>query len=131
MARTDFEGWLERYRAAWTTDDSRQIGDLFTEDATYAPRPFGPPWEGRDAIVARWIELGDWQNAWRFESELLAVEGDTGVVRGLTTYPAHDDEPEEVYSNIWVIRLAPDGRARSFAEWWMQRPEPARAPTDP
>jgi ketosteroid isomerase-like protein len=123
MTHADVEDWLERYRAAWTTDDPQQIGDLFSEDATYAPRPFAKLWEGRDAIVARWIELGDSQNPWRFESELLAVEGDTGVVRALTTYPAHDDEPEEVYSNIWVIRLAPDGRARSFAEWWMQRPE--------
>ena len=125
MTRADFEGWLERYRAAWTTDDPRQIGDLFTDDATYAPRPFGKPWEGRDAIVANWIELGDSQNPWQFESELLAVEGDTGVFRGLTTYAAQDNEPEEVYSNIWVIHLAPDGRARSFAEWWVQRPNPA------
>jgi hypothetical protein len=23
-----------------------------------------------------------------------------------------------------VVRLAPDGRARSFAEWWVQRPKP-------
>jgi ketosteroid isomerase-like protein len=125
MTRADFERWLERYRAAWTSDDPKQIGDLFTEDAIYAPRPFGKQWEGRAAIVTKWIELGDWQNPWQFESELLAVEGDTGVVRGLTTYAAQDNEPEEVYSNIWVIRLAPDGRARSFAEWWVQRPNPA------
>ena len=75
-------------------------------------------------IVAKWIERSDSQAAWQFESDILAVEGETGVVAGLTTYPAHDDEPEAVYSNIWVIRLAPDGRASSFAEWWVQRPDP-------
>jgi hypothetical protein len=124
MTRADFEQWLERYRAAWTTDDPQQIGDLFTEEATYSPWPFSKPWEGREAIVAKWIERGDSKDPWRFESELLAVEGDTGVVKGLTTYPAHDDEAEDAYSNIWVIRLEPDGRARSFAEWWIQRPKP-------
>ena len=124
MERRDVERWLERYRAAWTTDDPQDIAALFTEDATYAPRAFGKPWEGREAIVAKWIEHGDSEDRWQFESEILAVEGDTAVVRGLTTYPAHDNEPEEVYSNIWVIRLAPDGRASSFAEWWMQRPKP-------
>jgi uncharacterized protein (TIGR02246 family) len=124
MTRTDFEQWLERYRAAWTTDDPQQIGALFTEDATYSPWPFSQPWEGREAIVAKWIERGDSKDPWRFDSELLAVEGDTGVVKGLTTYPAHDDQPEDAYSNIWVIRLEPDGRARSFAEWWIQRPKP-------
>jgi hypothetical protein len=124
MTRAEFEHWLERYRAAWTTDDPQQIGALFTEEATYSPWPFSKPWEGREAIVAKWIERGDSKDPWRFESELVAVEGDTGVVKGLTTYPAHDDEAEDAYSNIWVIRLEPDGRARSFAEWWIQRPKP-------
>ena len=124
MTRADVEQWLERYRLAWKTDDPHDIGALFTEDATYAPRPFGEPWKGREAIVAKWIELGDSKNAWQFESEIVAVDGDTGVVRGLTTYPAHDNEPEEVYSNIWVIKLAPDGRASSYTEWWVQLPEP-------
>jgi hypothetical protein len=71
------------------------------------------------------VERGDSQAAWQFESELLAVDGDTGVVRGLTTYPAADDSPEAVFSNIWVIRLAADGRASSFAEWWVQRSDRA------
>jgi len=124
MTRADFEQWLERYRGAWTTDDPQQIGALFTEDATYSPWPFSKPWEGREAIVGKWVERGDSKDPWRFDSELVAVEGDTGVVKGLTTYPAHDDQPEDAYSNIWVIRLEPDGRARSFAEWWIQRPKP-------
>ena len=122
MTRTDFESWLDGYRQAWRTDDPEQIRALFTEGATYAPSPFSEPWRGREAIVAKWIERGDAQGKWQFESELLAVDGETAVVCGLTTYPAHDEEPEEVYSNVWVIRLAPAGRARSFAEWWVQRP---------
>lgn len=125
MTRADFDKWLDRYQAAWRSDDAAQIGALFTDDATYTTLPFREPKRGRDAIIAWWVSQGDSQNQWRFESERLVVEGKTGVVEGLTTYPAHDDEPEEVYSNIWVIRLAPDGRATSFAEWWVQRPEPA------
>ena len=125
MSRADFEHWLADYRDAWATDDPAQVGALFTEDATYSPSPFSKAWEGREANVANWIERGDSQNPWQFESELLAIEGDTGVLRGVTTYPAHGEEKEEVYSNIWVIRLARDGRARSFAEWWVRKPDPA------
>jgi len=125
MSRTDFEQWLDHYQAAWKTDDPAQIGALFTDDATYTTLPFREAKRGRDAIVTWWVSQGDSQNQWRFESERLVVEGETGVVQGLTTYPAHDDESEEVYSNIWVIGLAPDGRATSFAEWWVQRPDPA------
>lgn len=125
MTRTDFEQWLDAYRAAWKTDDPGQIGALFTDDASYTTLPFREPRRGRDAIVAWWISQGDSKNEWRFELERLVVEGDTGVVQAVTTYPAVDDQPDAVFSNVWVIRLAPDGRASSFAEWWVQRPDPA------
>jgi hypothetical protein len=85
------------------------------------PTPPGP-WEGRDRIVEKWIDRGDAKRQWEFEHEILAVEGDTGVVRGLTHYPAQGEEAEEIYSNIWLIRLDPDGRAREFAEWWVEKP---------
>lgn len=124
MTRTDFEQWLDRYQAAWKTDDPAQIGALFTDDATYSTLPFREPKRGRDAIVAWWISQGDSQNQWRFESARLVVEGETGVVQGLTMYPASGSSPEAVFSNIWVIRLAPGGRATSFDEWWIHRPEP-------
>src|SRR5689334_22254860 len=111
MDRSDLEDWLARYRAAWKSDDPEQIEALFVDEATYSPWPFSSAWEGRPQIVRKWIERGDSNRAWEFEHEILAFEGDSGVVRGLTTYPAQGDEPAEVYSNIWLIRLNPDGRA--------------------
>lgn len=125
MNRSDFEHWLDGYRTAWRSDDPDQIGALFTEDATYSPYPFREPKRGREAIVAWWVGQGDSGNEWRFERERLVVDGEVGVVQGITTYPAADGQPEAVFSNIWVVRLAPDGRASSFAEWWVQRPDPA------
>jgi ketosteroid isomerase-like protein len=125
VSRRDFEQWVDRYQAAWRTDDPEQVAALFTEDATYLTLPFREPWRGREAIVRNWLAQGDSQNQWSFEGELLATEADTGVVQGLTTYAATETSPEAVYGNIWVIRLAPDGRASSFAEWWIQRPDRA------
>jgi hypothetical protein len=37
-------------------------------------------------------------------------------VEGVTDY--HDGP---TYSNLWVIRLAADGRAEEFTEWWMEQ----------
>lgn len=123
--RAALESWLAGYVRAWESDDPTDIAALFTEDATYLTHPFREPWRSRDTIVANWIERGDsGGGAWAFEHEILAVDGPVGVVRGLTTYPATETGPEAVYSNIWLINLAPDGRARSFAEWWVQRPKP-------
>jgi hypothetical protein len=36
-------------------------------------------------------------------------------VEGVTDY-----RDGAAYSNMWVILLAPDGRAEEFTEWWME-----------
>ena len=53
-----------------------------------------------------------------FEWEPVLVSAETAVVRGKTDYA--DDS---IYHNLWVVQLAPDGRASSFTEWWMEEPK--------
>jgi uncharacterized protein (TIGR02246 family) len=126
MDRTDVERWIESYRRAWETDDAPDVASLFTDDATYKPYPWPRErvgWQGRDEIVEKWIGRGDSKIGWRFEHEILAVEGDTAVVEGWTSYDRGEGEPwDEAYANVWVIRFAEDGRARQFIEWWVQKP---------
>jgi hypothetical protein len=126
MDRSDVERWIADYRQAWSTDDAAQIGARFTEDAKYSPFPWPRDenyWHGRDLIVEKWQGHGDSKVGWRFEHEILAVDGDTAVIEGWTDYDRGDADPwTEQYANLWVIRFAPDGRARSFREWWVQRP---------
>jgi uncharacterized protein (TIGR02246 family) len=126
MDRTDVERWIESYRRAWETDDASDVASLFTDDATYKPYPWPRErvgWQGRDEIVEKWIGRGDSKIGWRFEHEILAVEGDTAVVEGWTSYDRGEGEPwDEAYANVWLIRFAEDGRARQFIEWWVQKP---------
>jgi ketosteroid isomerase-like protein len=128
MNRADVERWIQDYRQAWSTDDPEQIGALFTEDAIYSPYPWPRNerfWRGRDEIVQKWIGHGDSTIGWRFEHEVLAVDGDRAVVEGWTDYDRGEGTPwQEAFANIFVIDFAPDGRARSFREWWIQRPSP-------
>lgn len=121
MTRDDLETWLASYRKAWGSDDPEDVAALFTDSATYSPWPYARAWDGRDAIVAKWIERGDSGRPWTFEHRILAVDGDLGVVEGVTGYPAHGDEEETEFKNLWLIRLTPDGRASEFAEWWVER----------
>jgi hypothetical protein len=48
---------------------------------------------------------------------VLGFGDGVGFVRGWTTYLTH---PPSEFSNLWVIRLDRDGRAREFTEWWME-----------
>jgi hypothetical protein len=119
--RDDLEQWLTRYRRAWKSDERTDIEALFTENATYSPWPYARPWTGRDEIVDKWIGRGDSKRPWTFEHRIVATDGDLGVVEGVTGYPAHGDDDEAEFKNLWLVRLDPDGRATEFAEWWAQR----------
>ena len=56
---------------------------------------------------------------------ILAVDGPTAVVRAEVRY---GDPPRQEYRDLWVIRLADDGRCAWFEEWpyWPGRPHAAR-----
>lgn len=92
---------------------------LFTEEAEYFTRPYLEPFRGADAIADWWIAEEEWSEP-TFDGGVL-VEGDApdgsgrvGVIRGRTDYPGHG-----IYSNLWEVHLADDGRARRFVEWYM------------
>ncbi|PPI02712.1 hypothetical protein C5C95_00450 [Rathayibacter sp. AY1B7] len=112
----DIESWIARYEKAWATDDAADVAALFTEDAEYFTAPHRYAITPRDAIVEWWRaeeEPADPTFAWG----LVALTEETAVVEGRTVYPG-----DRTYLNLWVIRFAPDGRARSFTEWYMEEP---------
>lgn len=110
--------WMEKYIAAWETNEPEDIRALFTEDAVYFTRPEDKDaWRGREQIVDRWLKAGDEPEEWTFDWRLLGSDGALAFVQGFTHYLG--DRPS--YDNLWVIRLEPDGRASQFTEWFMER----------
>lgn len=110
------QNWLDRYLAAWTSNEPADIRSLFTEDATYAGSPLEPePWVGREAIVDGWRAYRDEPGTWKFEGAPTVYADGVGIVEGRTDY-----SDGRIYANLWVIRFADDGRATSFVEWFMQ-----------
>lgn len=110
--------WVEGYRRAWLSNDPDDIRGLFTDDATYAYQPIGQPVTGIEAIVASWLESADQPGDCTFEYEVLSYTSGLAFVQAATDYSAVG---RPVYDNLWVIRFAPDGRATSFTEWYMER----------
>jgi ketosteroid isomerase-like protein len=108
--------WVGRYVHAWETNDPGEIAALFTEDARYYTAPHRDPWTGQDEIVRGWLGRKDDQGDWTFEHEVLALAGPLAFVRGRTSYHSEGTD----YSNLWVLRLEPDGRVAEFTEWWME-----------
>lgn len=131
MERADVDRWLADYVEAWTTYDADQIGALFSEDVEYRYHPYDEPIRGRNAVVDAWLGEGDHPDAsdrdepgsYEAEYRAIAVDGDTAVATGASTYRDGPGGPvTEAYDNCFVIWLDDDGRCREFTEWFMKRP---------
>jgi hypothetical protein len=115
--------WLDGYVEAWKTYERGQIGALFAEDAEYRYHPYDEePVRGRDAIADNWLAHADEPGSYKASYRPIAVEGDTVVATGTSTYLYSDGATREAYDNCFVIRFDAEGRCREFTEWYMKRP---------
>ena len=122
MTRDDVQGWLDRYIAAWRSNEAGPIRELFTEDVVYRWRPYEsyPAAHGIDAVVEAWLgEARDEPDAWEAVYQAYAVDGDRAVATGSSRYHATADQPERVYRNAFLMQFAPDGRCAAFTEFYM------------
>ncbi|GGF35486.1 nuclear transport factor 2 family protein [Subtercola lobariae] len=110
--------WINRYETAWETNEPDDIRALFTPDATYRTEPYAAPWTAHDEIVAGWVAIKDLPGDAVFAWHPLAVTPDVATIEAVTDYPRE----HRTFNNLWVIRLAEDGRASDFTEWYMQQP---------
>jgi hypothetical protein len=133
VTREDVDRWLAEYIGAWKTYDRDQIAQLFTEGIAYRYHPYDDPIEGRDEVIKAWLAEGDHPEAgtrdelgtYDAEYSAVAVDGDTAVATGWSSYKDSADGPvARTYDNCFVMRFAEDGRCREFTEWFIKRPSP-------
>jgi hypothetical protein len=120
MTHDDVQAWLDRYIAAWRSNEREPIEALFTEDAVYRYHPYGDDaLHGREAIATGWLEEGDDPATWDAHYEPFAVDGDRAVATGWSRYAATGAEPERTYHNVFLLRFDPEGRCGEFTELFM------------
>ena len=115
VTRDQLADWLRRYEAAWRAPGTDSLARLFTTDASYRTDPFEEPCSGLQAIEEMWEAERDGPDE-QFEMrwEIVAVEGDTGVVRLEVDYGV---PLEQRFRDLWVVVLHQDGLCSSFEEW--------------
>ena len=133
MDRIGLRAWVELYERAWRTAGTELLAQLFAPEATYQTAPFEEPFHGRPAIAAMW-EAGRAgpDEVFTMASEVVAVDGDTGVARVEVRY---GDPVDQHYRDLWVVRFDAGGRCIAFEEWpfwpkgarggWHAGPRPA------
>jgi ketosteroid isomerase-like protein len=113
--RADTEAWVAAYERAWRTAGTESLRELFSEVATYRMSPYEQPAIGLAEIAQLWErEREGPDEAFEMRHEVVAVEGDTAIVRVEVKYGGLG---REEYRDLWIARFDPDGRCREFEEW--------------
>jgi hypothetical protein len=116
-----FRGWLERYFAAWASNDADDVAALFAEDAVYSYGPFRDEAHGRGEIVRRWVD-GGVQSGFGWSVEPLAVDGERGVANWRVSFDSDDGRIE--LDGILVLDFDERGRCAVHREWYERRENP-------
>lgn len=126
-----FPGWLERYAAAWRSNNPRQIGRLFAADAVYRWHPWDTEESaaiGRRRIVDAWLEKQDPPPRVAVSAEAVATQGDLGIARCITSYLGEDRRPRAVFHNVFFVQLNGRDRCYDFVKDYMEAPMGGRSP---
>ena len=125
MTADDVQAWLDRYVRAWQTYDPDAIGELFSEEAEYRYAPWSEPVRGRHAIVGSWLapdgDASERDEPGTYDARYApwVVQGDRAIAVGTSDYlsgPA--GRLERRYHNVFLLEFDPEGRCRSFTEWY-------------
>ena len=121
MDHSAFQSWLDRYIGAWRSNEADDIRALFSEKASYRFHPWDTPLNGREAIVAAWLEDPDAADSWEADYRAAAVDGDTAVATGVSRYLTADRSAvDRTYHNVFVCRFDGDGRCSDFTEYFVE-----------
>jgi hypothetical protein len=113
--------WLARYGAAWEARDGTAAGRLFTPGARYYELPFDKPKEGRAGIEEYWRTVTADQRDVNFKSEVIAVNGNTGVAHWSAEFRLRSTGAMVALDGVFVLVFDSAGQCSSLREWWHVR----------
>ena len=114
MDRAQLADWVARYESAWRAPGTEPLAGLFTKDATYSTAPYEEPHRGLEAIARMWEAERSPGERFEMSSEVVALDGNTGVVRVEVDY---EQRGQQQYRDLWIVRLDESGRCFHFEEW--------------
>jgi uncharacterized protein (TIGR02246 family) len=117
------EAWLQKYGAAWQARDAAAAGVLFTVDASYLETPYDAPKQGRAGIEEYWRTVTADQRDVKFESTVIAVNGNTGVAHWTATFKIASSGATLSLDGVFVLEFDASGQCTSLREWWHLKAE--------
>lgn len=126
LRRESLEHWLRRLGQAWERADAEWAASLFDPEVSYQENPFDPPIRGFEAVKRYWLEGLATQREVKFTGEVLAVEGNVGVVHWRVEFTRVPGGQRVRLDGVSVGRFGAEGKPIEWREWWHReesRPE--------
>ncbi|QIS15217.1 YybH family protein [Nocardia arthritidis] len=115
MDRKAVEKWVDGYERAWRAAGTDGLADLFAPEAGYLIAPWAEPILGLAAIAEFWDDEREGPDEdFTMESEVVAVEGETAVVRVEVEYGG---AAPIRWRDMWILRFNESERCIWFEEW--------------
>jgi hypothetical protein len=118
------EAWLAGYERAWEQRDANLAVALFTENARYHEMPFDAPKADRSGIREYWTTVTADQRNVDFKSEIVAVNGRTGVARWSASLTSAASGARVELDGVFVLTFDEGGLCSELREWWHVRSTP-------
>jgi ketosteroid isomerase-like protein len=122
LTTTALEKWLAGYERAWESRDAARAAELFTPNATYHEMPFEAPKTGQAGIREYWSSVTADQRDIDFKSQVVAVNGQTGIAHWSATLTAASTGARVELDGMFVLTFDSSGRCTELREWWHLRP---------
>jgi ketosteroid isomerase-like protein len=116
------EKWLAGYELAWESRDAARAAELFTPNASYHEMPFEAPKAAQAGIREYWSSVTADQRDIDFKSQIVAVNGQTGVAHWSATFTAASTGARVELDGVFVLTFDASGRCSELREWWHLRP---------
>lgn len=121
MERATLERWLHRLGQAWEQADAEMAAALFDEQVVYQENPFDPPIVGYEAVRQYWLENLSTQRDIKFGGEVVALDGDVGVVNWRVEFVRTATGARILLDGVSVGRFNSDIKPVEWREWWHGR----------
>ncbi len=112
------EAWLQKYGSAWESRDAAAAGKIFSADASYHENVYEPVMQGRAAIEKYWGTVTADQRDIKFDSKVIAVNGNTGVAHWSATFKLASTGATISLDGVFVLEFDDAGQCKSLREWW-------------